>query len=252
MRNFRKPLLFVLCLLPVALAAGYFTAQYSLAIMDEAALEAAIRQMGSREGLVAVTVAQTVLYAAVCGFLGYLLAEKLGLMRSFRFRRAETLRAVLAALVCGAVFSLDAWTFGRWISAVGESYEAAGSFDPATWIASVLYGGVIEEVMLRLFLMSLLAWMGWKLFCRREIAPPVWVLVAANIVAALAFAAGHLPGTAVSLGLSPLIMLRCFLLNGAFGLVFGRLYRRYGIQYAMLAHALVHLVARTIWLIALG
>lgn len=50
-------------------------------------------------------------------------------------------------------------------------------------------------------------------------------------------------------GLTPLLVVRCFLLNGAFGLVFGWLYRKYGIQYAMLSHALLHIVSKTIWLI---
>ena len=47
--------------------------------------------------------------------------------------------------------------------------------------------------------------------------------------------------------LTPLILVRCFLLNGGFGLVFGRLYRKYGIQYAMLSHALLHIVSKLIW-----
>ncbi|WP_044976627.1 CPBP family intramembrane metalloprotease [Ruminococcus sp. HUN007] len=34
-------------------------------------------------------------------------------------------------------------------------------------------------------------------------------------------------------------MTRCFLMNGAFGIVFGRLYHKYGIQYAMIAHMLI-------------
>ena len=34
-----------------------------------------------------------------------------------------------------------------------------------------------------------------------------------------------------------LVLLRCFLLNGELGLVFGWLYRKYGIQYAMIGHA---------------
>ena len=116
------------------------------------------------------------------------------------------------------------------------------------WIASVLYGGVIEEVMLRLFVMSLIAWALWKLIFRKEKIAPEGVIIAANVIAAVLFAAGHLPATAVLFGtLSPLILLRCFLLNGGFGLVFGRLYRKYGIQYAMIAHALVHVVSKVIW-----
>lgn len=34
------------------------------------------------------------------------------------------------------------------------------------WMASLLYGGVIEEVLLRLFFPSLVAWLLRKLFCK--------------------------------------------------------------------------------------
>ena len=173
-------------------------------------------------------------------------------MRPFRFQKAILVRALLIAALCGAVFSLDAWTFAKWIPQLKDTYASAGSFDATVWIASFLYGGVTEEIMMRLFLMSLLALLGWKLFFRREEQVPVKVLIAANIIAALAFAAGHLPGTAQMFGeLTPMLLLRCFLLNGAAGLLFGRFYRKYGIQYAILAHMLFHLVSRTIWLIAI-
>ena len=250
MKKFKKPLLFTLCLLPVALIGGWCMAKYLLDIIDESVLDLAVQQLGSKDALVAVTVAQCVLYAVICGFFGYILAEKIGLMRSFRFRKAALIPVILISVLCGALFSLDAWTFAKSIPELSDSYAATGSFDAPNWIASVLYGGVLEEVMLRLFLMSLLALIGWKLFFRKESKPPMKVLIAVNIVAALAFAAAHLPATLATFGhLSPMLVLRCFLLNGAFGLVFGRFYRKYGIQYAMLSHALVHLVSKTIWLI---
>ena len=34
----------------------------------------------------------------------------------------------------------------------------------AYWMASVLYGGVIEEIMMRLFMMSLIVYVAWKVF----------------------------------------------------------------------------------------
>lgn len=40
-----------------------------------------------------------------------------------------------------------------------------------------------------------------------------------------------------------------FLLNGGFGLLFGWLYRKYGIQYSMLSHALLHIVSKMIWIL---
>ena len=38
---------------------------------------------------------------------------------------------------------------------------------------------------------------------------------------------------------------------GGFGLLFGWMYRKYGIQYAMLSHALLHIVSKTVWALAL-
>ena len=251
MSRTKRALLFTLALLPVALVAGFFAARYTLKIVDPAMLNQAVEQIGSETALLAITVAQTVLYALVCGFFGCILADRIGLMRPFRFAKKPLLVTLAASLICGVVFSLDAWTFGRWIPEIGASYAATGTFDADTWMASILYGGIIEEVMMRLFFMSLIAFLVWKIFLKKRETVPTGVLIAANVAAALLFAAGHIPVTLQTFGaLTPLLLLRCFLLNGAFGLLFGRLYRKYGIQYAMLSHLLLHIVSRMIWLIA--
>ena len=251
MSRTKRALLFTLALLPVALVAGFFAARYTLKIVDPALLNQAVEQLGSETALLVITVVQTVLYALVCGFFGYILSDRIGLMRSFRFAKKPLCITLAGSLIAGVLFSLDAWTFGRWIPEIGASYAAEGMFDADTWIASILYGGIIEEVMMRLFLMSLIAFLVWKIFFKKRESVPAGVLIAANVAAALLFAAGHIPVTLQTFGaLTPLLLLRCFLLNGAFGLLFGRLYRKYGIQYAMLSHLLLHIVSRMIWLIA--
>ena len=68
------------------------------------------------------------------------------------------------------------------------------------------------------------------------------------MIAAILFAASHLPATWMAFGeLTPMLLFRCFLLNGGFGLFFGWAYRKYGIQYAMIAHASLHIVSKLIW-----
>ena len=244
----KRALKFTLPLLPIALVAGYFVTVYQLEILDEAVLAPVLEQLGSIWILIAISMVQTVGYAAVCGFVGCLLASSLGLWKPIRFERAPMLKAMGLSLVGGILFSLDKWTFGRWIPEVGASYDAPITLN--NWLGSVLYGGVVEELMLRLFCMSLLAWLIWKIFFRREETVPMKVLVAANVVAAVLFAAGHLPVTLVTFGeLTPMILLRCFLLNGSFGLLFGYLYRKFGIQYAMVSHAMFHIVSKLIWTI---
>ena len=111
-------------------------------------------------------------------------------------------------------------------------------------LGSVIYGGVIEEVMLRLFMMSLIAFLLHKVFWRKQEQTPVAALVLANVVAAILFAAGHLPTTAMLMGLTPMIIFRCFLLNGGIGVILGWLYRKYGLRYAMIAHGGCHVVSK--------
>ena len=116
-------------------------------------------------------------------------------------------------------------------------------------LATVTYGAVIEEVMLRLFWMSLIAFVIHKIFGRKQDKPTDATLIVANVIAAILFAAGHLPATAELLGLTPMIIFRCFLLNGGLGLLFGRLYRKYGLRYSMIAHGGCHIVSKLIWIL---
>ena len=248
MAKFKKPLMFALVLFPIGLVAGFFTALYQLDLYDESILAEALSQVGSVEVLLAISAAQSALYAAVCGFFGYILAAKLGLWRPIRFEKAQTVKTAILALGMGLVFSLDYWTFGKLIPQIADSYTAGISV--TAFAASVLYGGIIEEVMLRLFILSLIAFIVWKLFFRKNESVPTGVLVAANIIAALAFAAGHLPATIMTFGEpTPLILFRCFFLNGGFGFVFGWLYLKRGVHHAMLAHAICHIVSKVIWIL---
>lgn len=116
-------------------------------------------------------------------------------------------------------------------------------------LATVTYGAVIEEVMLRLFAMSLVAFILHKVFGKKEEKPSVILLAVSNIVAALLFAVGHLPTNIMLFGGSFLIIFRCLLLNGAFGLAFGWLYRKYGLRYAMIAHGCCHILSKLIWIL---
>ena len=244
---------FTLALLPLAAAAGYLVLRYQLGLYDEETVAALTTQLGSTGALLAVGTMQTVVYAAVCGFFGYLLAEKLGLMRPLRLEKTPLLRTLAVSVPLGVLFSLDYWTFGAWLPGDTVREAAAAGMTAWGWSSAILYGGVVEEILMRLFLMSLLAFLGWRLFFRRRETAPTGVIIAANVLAALLFAAGHLPTTVGVFGtLTPLLLVRCFLLNGGFGLVFGRLYRRYGIPYAMLSHALLHVVSKLIWTIFAG
>ncbi|WP_199715064.1 CPBP family glutamic-type intramembrane protease [Acutalibacter sp. 1XD8-33] len=246
LKKAKKPLLFVLGLLPFAVIGGFFTSIYAWEGYTPEAKAEILGQIASPQTLYLMGTVQTVLYAAVFGFFGYLLSDKIGLMRPIRFEKRAVILTAALTLVLGVLLSSDSWIFGKLIPQIGELYGNKPSV--STWIASITYGGVIEEVMMRLFVMSLTAFALWKLFFRKKEEVPTGVLISANVLSALLFAAGHLPSTITMFGaITPLLLFRCFLLNSVGGLCFGHLYRKYGIQYAMLSHMGAHIVWKLIW-----
>ena len=90
--------------------------------------------------------------------------------------------------------------------------------------------------MLRLFVMSLLVWLGRFLSKTPEGKPTSVVFWIANILAAVLFGLGHLPATALLIPLTPLVVTRAIVLNGLLGVVFGWLYWKRGLESAMLSH----------------
>ena len=250
MTKFKNPLLFALSLLPIAIAAGISIGYYQLEIYSEEVIAEVIAELGSTDVLIVISLVQTVAYTLFCGFFGYILANKLGLWKPIGLECRALVTTITVSVIGGALFSLDYWTFGSVIEGIKEASIAGLSRNSV--IASVLYGGVIEEIMMRLFFMSLTAFILWKIFAKRydEDEIPNGIFVISNIIVGLLFAAGHLPATLSTFGeLSPLLLVRCFLLNGGFGLIFGRLYRKYGIIYAIISHALFHIVSKAILLI---
>ena len=189
-----------------------------------------------------------VLYGAVLAAIGVVLSKNVGLWRKFGFNanavKATAIIAVIAALL---LFPGDQWVFGAFSSWVRDQYKTAPGLPKI--LSGLLTGGIVEEVMLRLFFMSLLVWIISRLFCRDKKPIPAAVFVIANILSAVMFAAGHLPATMAMTTLTPLILFRCFLLNGGIGLCFGFLYRKYGIGYAMLAHGGAHLISDLLMII---
>lgn len=188
-------------------------------------------------------------YGLALGTLGILLAKRIGLWKDERkLTKKPLIEAGIVSVIGGLVLILsDIFFFGRYSEVIMNSYAVKPTIPYV--IATVTYGAVIEEVMLRLFLMSLIAFIIHKIFCKKKEMPNDKTLIVANIIAAILFAAGHLPATLIMIGNSPMIIFRCFLLNGALGLLFGRLYRKYGLRYSMIAHGGCHVISKLIWIL---
>ena len=233
------------------LAGGFFTGLYLLDNYPEEIRLQILEQGIDSTMLGVITAAQAAMYGLVLGAAGIALAKKVGLWREMqRFETPSVLEAGIVAVVGGLVMILaDVLYFNGYSDVIAASYEAKLSV--VFILGALLYGGVLEEVMLRLFMVSLIAALLHWAFERGKEKASGKVIWAANVLSALLFAAGHLPATAAMIGLTPMIVLRCFLLNGGIGLMFGWLYASRGLQYAMLAHAGCHAVSKLVWILFL-
>lgn len=107
----------------------------------------------------------------------------------------------------------------------------------------ILYGGIVEELLMRWGLMSLLVWIAVRMSGKAG-SPPDWTYWTGAAFAALIFAAGHLPILFVLFPNPPIAIVVAIIVGNFLpGLLFGWLYWRKGLEAAMIAHALAHLVA---------
>jgi len=148
---------------------------------------------------------------------------------------------LLGTLGSALVILLDVLVFKPLLMAeLGDKAAALNqeALQPAAWkgLLASFYGGINEEVLLRLGLMSILVWLGRFVNKTEEGQPTLAVLWISNILAAVLFGLGHLPATAALFPLSTLVILRAVTLNGLIGIAFGYLYFKHGLESAMLSH----------------
>ncbi len=108
------------------------------------------------------------------------------------------------------------------------------------------YGGIVEEILLRLFMLSGLAWLIGLVWKTDAGVPAMGAFWLANFLSSLLFGLGHLPATRAISPLTPLVITRALVMNGLAGLVFGFLFINYGLEAAMLAHFCLDIVLHLI------
>jgi len=107
----------------------------------------------------------------------------------------------------------------------------------------LLYGGITEELLLRWGVLTLLVWVAWRLFQKRQGQPRNVYFVGAIVISSVIFGLGHLP-LVVALGadFTAAIVLYVVSANSVFGLIAGYLYWRRGLEAAIVAHMMAHVV----------
>jgi Type II CAAX prenyl endopeptidase Rce1-like len=105
------------------------------------------------------------------------------------------------------------------------------------------YGGVNEELLMRLFGMSGVVWLLSRIWHTPSGMPTDGVFWSAILMMAGLFALGHLPATrAVAGSITPLLLARALVLNIPIGVICGWLFWRTGLEAAIIAHFVADLV----------
>jgi membrane protease YdiL (CAAX protease family) len=202
-----------------------------------------------------VQIIQASIFSVITIFVGLFLGKKVGLGAPIledwlqpestgkNFRPILKISIVSGVLVAISLFILDRFAFGYFIEPVTAFQEKAPLWQR---ILVSFYGGIGEEIFMRLFLVTLIIWVIQKLMRIREsksIAPAAWVSI---IVVSVVFGLGHLPMTATFTTITPLVIIRGIVLNGIAGIVFGWLYWKKGLEAAIISHFSADIVLHVI------
>ena len=98
------------------------------------------------------------------------------------------------------------------------------------------YGGLDEEILTRLFLLTFFGWLGLRIFQKQKarLSPATfWI---ANVMVAILFGLGHLPSASRVMQITPGVIVLALALNGVAAISFGYLYWKRGLESAMIAH----------------
>jgi len=203
--------------------------------------------------VIALQIAQSAILFAITIFGGLFFAGRVGLGAPIldsltrgesvadRLRAILPLSILLGVLTTFVVLGLEFFTFQpALMKELGDSATALNlqTSQPAAWkgLLASFYGGIAEEIFLRLFVMSLLVWLGRFLSKTADGKPTNAVFWIANVLAAVLFGLGHLPATSLVVPLTPLVIARAIVLNGLIGVACGWLYWKRGLESAMIAH----------------
>ena len=109
--------------------------------------------------------------------------------------------------------------------------------DQPAWMpwALAVEASILEEILFRLFLMSVVIWLIARIMKRRNEAWPalVWTAIA---ISALAFGLVHLPSWIAAVHPTVFLIVSVLALNGAAGVLLGWIYWSWGIEAAILCH----------------
>lgn len=190
--------------------------------------------------LLSLTALQSAFMFGIVLGLSSIIVPKTDLM-PFQLQSSRyTLRlGVISGLVAGVLIYILDYAFFK-SEQQGET--------PARWtgLLASLYGAVNEEVLMRLFLFTLVYYIVGKVIPITQ-TNRTTLLWCVTFAVAICFGLGHLPLAFKLLDPTPLIIARILLLNAIPGIIFGWLYWSNGLWTAMLAHFVTDLLIHVVF-----
>jgi membrane protease YdiL (CAAX protease family) len=201
--------------------------------------------------LIALQTFQTGILFAILIFVGLILMKRIGLTAPIldsvangkscadKFSAILPISVGLGIIASLLIIGLGFLLQPMLIQELGDKANGLNLTEqPAAWkgFLASFYGGIGEEILLRLFVMSLLAWLGSFVSKTSEGKPTNTIFWIANILAAVLFGVGHLPAVSTLVPLTTLVVIRTVVLNAVGGVIFGWLYQTRGLESAMIAH----------------
>ncbi len=201
--------------------------------------------------VVVLALVQNGILLSITILIGMILSERIGLRMPLISawasgeRPANTKAVVMPGVLVGSAVGIVLVTIEALFFLKHLPAAILPLFDIPLWkrlLAGVLYGGMTEEVLMRLFLLSLVAWLLGRWWKTPEGMPTSGAFWTAIIFVAVLFGLGHLPATSAMTPITQLLVVRALVLNGIAGIAFGYLCWKRGLEAAMLAHMSAHLV----------
>ncbi|KLU58746.1 CAAX amino terminal protease self- immunity [Peptococcaceae bacterium CEB3] len=194
--------------------------------------------------IILTQIAQTLVLSALASFFGLLLSRRVGFGAPILEgitggeQRKGYLKSILGSSVLwgiggGVLVVLLCIPFWNMSIELMKAEMAVPVWKSAL---AIFYGGTTEEILFRLFLMTLLVWITAKIKKTKDGGPTqigVWLAI---IITGVIFGLGHLDITSAITAITDDVILRAVLLNGSLSVIYGWLYWKKGLESAMIAH----------------
>lgn len=200
-----------------------------------------------------LTLVQPTIIMSIAVLVGVVLADKVGLLAPVAQAIAtgkplkpalspQLIPGLVGGLIGGLAIILIT-TLSIYLLPPAIANRLAGASQLLPFLTRLLYGGITEEVLIRWGLMTLLVWGTWRLFQKGAGKPQPAYFVAAILISSILFGMGHLPYAFLLFpDATTGLILYVIIANSAFGFIAGYLYWRKGLEAAIIAHMVAHVV----------